>query len=366
MCRARSGPRCSSEGKKRYDRALNHFERINTLYEKEKAEHPKGKVSKRRALQMENARRRLDAAKRVYYATNAGQKDLHNQKRVLEASLDFIPESDDRTTTEYRDRVKVNAKIKALEDARLEGVKRRSLSWEDYHLCSHERTSIRNESRERGGMMAPNAHPMSKANIIVPAEGRESGLSLPSWDKSHVKNARSWVEAGANPGFKERATVRPPKKVGNVEVGTERVLPSVSRPIRVNTPDGQVAEARIDVHCTKNDAGKYVVSTRYTVASTWEDSAPIDVTSQSLGHILTGDTGVSKRYSITAESFDSKEAAEKAFRATKKRVNREAPGKVAIMARESLVSRLNKGGDVPLQQRNIPVWFRYATADVAS
>lgn len=364
MCRKRPGPRCSCEGTKRYNAAVKRYERVEKLYLADQAAHPEGKVGKRRALQFENARRRLDAAKRVYYATPAGQKDLHNQKRVLESSLDLIPENSDYRSQAYRDRFKIKAKMQALEDARLEGVKRRSLSWEDYHLAQNERTAIRDEARERGGMMARNAHPMRKENIITPAKGRDSGLSLRSWGANDVKNARSWIEAGANPGFEERATVRPPKTVDGIEVGTERVVPSISRPMRMNTPDGQVVESRADIHFTKNAAGKYVVTTRYTVASTWEDSAPIDVTTQELGHILTGETGVSKRYQVTAKEFNTKKEAEKGFAAARKRVNSDAPAKVAVMARESLVSRLNKGGDVPLQQRNIPVWFRYAATDV--
>lgn len=356
MCRARPGPRCSDTGTTRYNTAIERVKYLKRCAEREAEAHPQGALSARRKLQLANSERRLEAARRVFFATPAGQKHLDDRIEATELELDNLPESDDLRSDDARKRVKLTALLDNLKEEKHLGVTRRSNSYADLHMVGDERRRLRDESRERGGQMNKRGHPYANP---TGAHGTPRTLQMKTWELEDVTRANSWVESGANPGWVENSAARVPSVVEGISIGSERVVPSQSRVIRLNLPDGQVVEARYDFHVTKNEDGRFIVSSKRTVSSSWEDAAPIDVTTQNLGHILTARSGVSRRQTkAVVGSYDTKEKALFALNEAKQDTDLFYAQDTAITARESLVARA-RNTTSELQQRKLPVWFRY-------
>lgn len=360
MCRKRPGPRCSYEGVKRFTRAADHFRRIKELYDGE-AERREGTVSPRRRAQLSNASRRLDAARRVYYATPQGQGALRTEITRIEGEIEGVA----RPTPGTPEADTYSKKTRALSTMKTrltQGVERRRNSYADLALVGDERRLIRDESRNRGGEMGFHAHPMARSSREAYAETADAPtrLSLREWSDSDVANAQSWVESGADPGWRRNPRLAPPRRIGDTTDIGEAVSgeePQVKY-VRVNTPDGQVVEGRHSFHLTKNSEGQYVVSLRSTVASSWEDASPIDKTTQELGHVLKNRTiGYTEGASVVG-SFSSKTEAKRQLAEAKRSLD--YAGTTAKQGRALLIRRAGRTGSA-LQRRGIVVWHRYAS-----
>lgn len=359
MCRKRPGPRCSYEGVKRFNKAVDHFKRIKDLYDAE-AERRGGQVSPRRRAQLSNASRRLDAARRVYYATPQGQAVLRSEVVRLEGELEGVATPTPGTPAADAHAKKTRA-LNTLKARLTQGIERRRRSYQDLALAGDERRRLRDESRNRGGEMGFHAHPMARSarEAHMATAPAPQSLTLREWTETDVAHANSWVESGADPGWRRNARLAPPRHVGDVtDIGSpvEGEEPQVKY-VRLNTPDGQVVEGRHSFHLTQNSAGDYVVSLRSTVASSWEDAAPIDKTTQELGHILKNRSIGHTEGASVVGTYSSKSAAKRALAQAKRDFNYSAT--TALQGRALLVRRAARAGS-SLQRRGIVVWHRYA------
>jgi hypothetical protein len=364
MCRARPGPRCSNGGEIRFNRAIKHLKAMQLAHESE-ASLNEGKVSGERQRITDNAVRRLKAAEKVYFATPKGQLSLEDNENTLSYMLSNMDRGTPFSSArrEYRS---VERQLKQARQARLEGIQSRKDQYADLHLVkgdvhpgfaqSGERRQARDETRARGGNISRLAQPMTQSDMDATLVADPVGaLEVKEWPSEVYDRAKNWVEKGTNTGWAENVYVRPDAAYG------ERIAPSISRLVRLNTPDGQVVEGRADIHVTKNGAGKYVVSERLTVASSWEDASPIDVTTQNIGHIISARRGVNRRAGDKATEFNTQAEAEAYARRTRHGLNQRFVKDVARQGREAFVGRAHRLHEA-LQKRGFAVWPRYEAA----
>ena len=364
MCRARPGPRCSNGGEIRFNRAIKHLKAMMTAHEAE-ASLNDGRVAPERQRITDNAVRRLKAAERVFFATPRGQKSLEDN----ENTLSYMLQNMDRGTRFSRARREYNSverQLKQARQTRLEGIQSRKDQYADLHLVkgdvhpgfaqSGERRQARDEARARGAKISRLAQPMTQSDMDAALAANPSGaLDIKEWPDDVYDRAKNWVEKGTNTGWEENTITRPKPEYG------ERVAPSVSRLVRLNTPDGQVVEGRADIHVTKNSDGKYVGSERLTVASSWEDASPIDVTAQDIGHILSARRGVNRRAGDKATEFRSLAEADAYAKRTRNGLNQRFIKEVARQGREAFVGRAHRAHE-SLTKRGWVVWPRYEAA----
>jgi hypothetical protein len=369
MCRARPGPRCSNGGIKRHDKAVRNLDQIQQRYDRAVDDRGEERVPKRLKDQLKRAELRLNAAQNVFWATPQGQENLRENITNAEATLatygDSAPAPRTAARAEY---TRVQRALTVSQNRLREGISRRSNSYSDLAMVSNERSALRKESLNRGGEMGSNAHPLRPETAEARRETAGS-LNIREWEEADVERASTWVETGANPNFVRNPRVRPfsharDENGSRVQVGTKvEGEEPYSKVLRLNTPDGQVVEGRHDFHLTKNDAGQYVVSVRSTVAASWEDSAPIDVTQQGLGHILADGTGIGRAESkMVVGTYTSKRAAIAARTQAKR--DFQADKVTALMGRDTLASRAGTPSRA-LQRRGIVVWHRYANTVTA-
>ena len=364
MCRARPGPRCSHGGELRFNRAIKHLKAMLTAHEAEGSLND-GKVAPERQRITDNAMRRLKAAEKVFFATPRGQKSLEENENTLTYMLSNM-ERGTRFSRARREYNSVERQLKQARQTRLDGVQSRKDQYADLHLVkgdvhpgfaqSGERRQARDEVRARGGAISRLAQPMSQSDMDATLAADPAGaLEVKEWPEETYDRAKNWVEKGTNTGWGENALVRPKPEYG------DRVAPSVSRLVRLNTPDGQVVEGRADIHVTKNSDGKFVVSERLVVASSWEDASPIDVTTQDIGHIITARVGVNRRAGDKATEFRTQAEAESYARRTRNGLNQRFVKDVARQGREAFVGRAHRAHEA-LQKRGFAVWPRYEAA----
>lgn len=361
MCRERPGPRCSNGGSKRFNKAKRHHDAVRERY---LAAEERGHVPSRLSKQMSKARLRLSAAERVYDQTPDGQQRL--RERIEATRLDIesrfggvVPAAG----TEARDQYNVSNRHREALTKRLEdGISGREGSYKDLSLVKGERSRLRRQALARGGEMGPNGHPLSQDMQAV-YRGEAEGMRLRRWNKEDVTRAASWIEHGANPAYHRNANLRPFERARDdegymVELGAKvDGEEPFSKRVRLNTPDGQVVEGRHDVFLTKNEEGKYVVSLRSTVASSWEDASPIDVTKQDLGHILKERALISRAdHKSVVGTFTSKAEAKRAVTRVKREFD--YAGTTARMGRDALVTRVARRNS-ELQRRGIVIWHRF-------
>ena len=364
MCRARPGPRCSNGGEIRFNRAIRHLQAMTAAHEVEAAANG-GRVSPERQRITDNAVRRLKAAERVFFATPKGQKSLEENENALEYMLQNMPHGT-RFSRARREYNSVERQLKQARQTRLEGIQSRKDQYADLHLVkgdvrpgfaqSGERRQSRDQVRARGGNISPLAQPMTQADMDAAFAADPVGsLNISEWPDEVYGRANNWVEKGTNTGWGETTITRPKAEYG------ERVAPSLMRLVRLNTPDGQVVEGRADIHVTKNAAGKYIVSERLTVASSWEDASPIDVTAQDIGHIITARRGVNRRAGDKATEFNTLADAQNYAKRTRNGLNQRFVKDVARLGREAFVGRAHRIHET-LQKRGFVVWPRYEAA----
>lgn len=378
MCRARPGPRCSDTGSRRMHAASNHYAAMVARDGTIEAAGRRPTARQRRSTA--NALKRVEAAKRVYYATPAGQKSL---RESIESdynhlnTLDFgTPASTERDAFERALR-RVERREQALE----EGAERRKNSYRDLSLVKEERSQIREVNRARGGTMGPNGHPTSRQLSDAEKQDKNRALSFKPWDDEQVARAESWVETGTETQWQENDATKPPVSIrgSETEIGTEKAVPSSSKAFRMNCPDGNIVEARFDTHITKNSDGKFVVTTRQSVASSWEDASGIDQTTSQLGRLMGTDAEGSRSRTNLVGAYDSLEAAQAAATTEQGRISETGYASAAKTGRNMFINKARRTA-LPLQNsgtgaytpetgrvnrgRQAGAWFRYrVTAD---
>lgn len=373
MCRARPGPRCSNTAAHRYTKAVNYYDRIAEQVNRQREQ---GRtVSEALKSKQTLSILRLNAAQQVFWATPAGQAELETlaetarSERQRRFPLGMDNESMTPPALEYR-RLK-NAEDRA-DKRRAEGIRRRANAYADMRLVGTERRGLRAQATARGGNIGPNAHPLTQSSAETLRNNMDTaGISLREWSPDDVSRAKDWVDAGAaRDEYFYNRRVRPFAhgrdldgqriQIGNTVRGTS----PQSKLVRLNTPDGQVVEARHDFHLTQNDQGTYVVSMRSTVASSWEDASPIDDTKQQVGHLLKPDSkaGRAQAKYVLATADNLSEANAK-LEAAKDEFKAEPV--TALMARDTLTSR-SRRRSTALQTRGFAIWHRYAQPEEPS
>lgn len=365
MCRARPGPRCSNSGAIRNDRAEAHFADQQDKYNAEATANG-GTVTPQRQQAFDNAQLRLAAAQRVWHATPKGMASIQDQIDVEEHRLTNLPRG-----TQYSNARKEHNKTKRvivqLKKQHAESVQFRKDSYADLHLVkgdvkpkmatSSERRQTRDESRVRGGDISKNAQPLLQDTWDAQiAENQSAALSLGKWAEDDYARVGHWVEKGTDTGWKTNARLRPAPGLG------ESQGPAVTRMVRENLPDGQVVEGRADIHLTKK-SNKFIVSSTLTVAGSFEDASPVDITTQPLGHLIAGKRGLNRKLIRDTKEFNSKAEAEKFIKSNRNSLNQTFHKDVAKVGRDGLIGRAEKAHN-SLQNRGFPVWPRYAKPEV--
>lgn len=332
MCRPRTGPRCSNSGRIRRDRADKHLDKIQARHDLEKAN---GNVSARTEKQLRNARRRKDAALRVWEATPKGHEEIQTNIDQLEHKLTVIPRGKPGTA-ERRVFNKTTRDLASAKKRLSDGVKSRKDQYAGYHMTESERRILREYAIAQGAHINKQAQPANHARMDdALAASKAEALELSQWNSDFYDNyANSWVEKGTKTSWTENNRAQPPKDAK----GT-RVVPSSSKAVRLNLPDGQVVEGRADVHVTKNTNNEYVVSERLTVASSWEDAAPIDVTTQEVGHIIASKRGINRKAQTAITKFSSRDEAVAHAEKLKRGTNQTLVKDTARLGREGFLGR---------------------------
>lgn len=360
MCRARPGPRCSNQAAKRIKSARDYHANIAAKCERE--EERSGEVSAATQRQMRNAQNRLKAAQRVWLGTPKGQEELQDKIDKAEKEFETMPKG----TTYSKTRMVYNAQKRELKELRRTQEKAknsRSEMYKDLHLVrgdirpgasptQGERRRSRDSARARGGSVNMVGQPSLQREFDEDmAKDRAAAMNVQSWDDETYDRANNWVEEGTRTGWYENIHARPNAKYGAKDA------PTVSRSVRLNTPDGQIVEGRADVHLTKKGS-KYFVSERLTTASSWEDASPIDVTKQEIGHIIAAKRGVNRSKGDNVVEFKTKKEALAYQKRSQNALNQRFVKDVAKMGREGLVGRAHKHHE-ELQKRGFKVWPRY-------
>lgn len=373
MCRARPGPRCSNSGLRRHDAARKNLNKTQQQVNDHQQEFGEDSpIPEKLAGTLRNAELRMEQANRVFYATPAGQEHLTSQIKEIQDSLPKRKPSPSKVGARklWEDK---HAKIKELDSQLQEGIARRGDSYLDYHEFIDERPTLRQEAINRGAELSPRAQ-RNKSGIDY-TTGKPAKVELDDLTDAQLARAGSWVETGADGNWEKNSNIRPPKKIDGENIG-EKATDSLTKMTRLSMPDGSVAEGRSDFHVTKNNDGKYILSLRTTVATSFEDASPVDKNTQELGHLLKNTRG--KDVTAKIGEYNSLQAAmtrrgmianDSNNLADKERIN--LPGTIAQVSRSLTQARFantNKkkglGGSISPQNRGWVVpQFRYQETD---
>lgn len=365
MCRKRPGPRCSDEGYKRYSKAVRNLKTVRGDFDDEQVQ----QLSAYEQRKIRNAEHRLEAAKRVFYATPRGQEHLREQIADNLAERTSLNRS--RTREANQRRRKLTTLVASQEAALRDGIQRRADSYADYHMVekNNERRQLREQAFARGGEMSAIAHPLRDPALIEARmqEVSDAPITLEDYPNEVYDRAASWTEAYAEPYDNPNAPSLPRTariKGGDgtsVEIGEPvEGVPVKTVHLRINAPDGSVTEAAFHHYVCKNSRGKYTSVYRAASATSWEDASPIDVTQQELGHMLT-DSASSRGDSIVMHGeYDTLHGAKVAR--GRYLHSLDAPRAAAMMGRDTMIARAGADANTPTQVRGIPVWHRYNEA----
>lgn len=374
MCRAYPGPRCSPNAISRVENARKHLEAVQrtreVLTKLQKEDTEEGRKAKKRIRstrwknQVKNAYNRLAFAEKHYSQTPAGFR------HYAELAEEARKKGDIPLAEQYE---KVEQKGRQL----------RSDSYSDYHLMEGENGFLKAErSRVRAlqsvtydGENRYNIHgvpsgagaysypyPVTVSNKIkemTPEERQEFiDEGVVEWSDADYDRSYKWQEEGHRPLWKANTAARPKKTAG-------KRLNTISKVQRLNMPDGQVVESRADLHLCERPDGKFVVASRLTVASSWEDMTPLHRTQVPLGSYLARDRGIAGNTQYKETEYDTKEAAEKALKQQRRKLTAKVQARSSSMvAREGFISRLHRvaGSSNPqdrLSRFEGMVWPRY-------
>lgn len=301
MCRARPGPRCSNSGRKRHLAAKKNLQKAQSRAEAFESDNKP--IPEKVASNLRDAQLRMEQANRVFYATPAGQEQLASEIKDLQDSLPKRkPSPSKKGALKKWNATQEN--IKRKNELLKEGIARRSDSYNDYHEFIGERPILRQEAINRGAELSPRAQ-RNKSGIDY-TTGDPAKVKLEEFTDEQLNRAHTWVETGADGEWESNDKARSPKKIDGEDIGKMAADP-ISKMTRLSMPDGTVTEGRHDLHITENDEGKFVVSLRTTVATSFEDASPVDKNTQELGHLLSNTRG--KDVTIKLGEFDSLHAA---------------------------------------------------------
>lgn len=303
MCRARPGPRCSNSGRKRHAAARKNLQKAQAQAQPFEDGGNDNPMPEKVAKSLHNAELRMEQANRVFYATPAGQEYLAEQIKEVQDSLPKRKPSPSKQGA-LRLWEEKQGKIERYDKLLKEGIARRDDSYKDYHEFISERPILRQEAINRGAEFSPRAQ-RNKSGIDY-TTGKPQKVELDDLSDEQLQRASTWVETGADSAWRKEESTRPPKKIDGEEIGS-KAADSLTKMTRLSMPDGSVVEGRHDMHVTENKDGKYVVSMRTTVATSFEDASPVDKNTQELGHMLTNTRG--KDVTVKLGEFDSLHAA---------------------------------------------------------
>lgn len=351
MCRARPGPRCSNSGRKRHAAARKNLQKAQAKADAFASDDKP--MPERVASNLHNAQLRMEQANRVFYATPAGQEQLAAEIKELQNSLPKRKPSPSKKGALKKWR-NTQSNIERKNNLLKEGIARRSDSYKDYHEFIEERPTLRQEAINRGAELSPRAQ-RNKSGIDY-TTGDPAKVKLDSFTDEQLDRAYTWVETGADGEWDTNDTARSPKKIDGENIGKMAADP-ISKMTRLSMPDGSVTEGRHDLHITENDEGKFVVSLRTTVATSFEDASPVDKNTQELGHLLSKTRG--KDVTVKLGEFNSLHAA-KTRRGMiangsknlpdDERVN--FPGTIADIGRSLTIARFGSTSKAAMNQGN--------------
>lgn len=340
MCRAKDeGPRCSHGGRVRMNRAEKYMDRVmnkaTSELERKQKRNPEATLSEHTQWQVDNAKRRMRQAEVVRYATNDGVKELQGKIDVERERLSNMP---DKTRVDKSKRRGVQMRISRYENKIEQGNSDR------YTMRANARILGPGEKRDiRNKMMSQGAEVNSRAQRALPSTALENKnsandkpLALREWDADEVRPLASrWVEEGTRTGWqKNDSNIRPSTKL---QKGTLLGQPS-SNMFRMNTPDGQVGEVRIDVYQAKMPDGTYAVETRRTSAATNLQSSPYDTVGLKLGALIGSKTGVmSRREEMGFETFKTEKEANAYAKKAQRAMSQTMAVNMAVEMRSNLV-----------------------------
>lgn len=341
MCKAKDeGPRCSYGGRIRKQRADKYMEKVTAKADAEMAKG--GKLSAKTKWQVDNARRRMRQADIVRNATPEGVRILTAEKDIEEQRFANLPDGAAGSKARAL-KSAVQRKINKFQKQIEKGVKDREIMRRNKQILEPgEKKNIRDKMIVQGAEMNVRAQrstpqtAQAQKNIAA-----DKALVLKEWTESDVKELAShWVEDDTRTGWKENPTARP-----STTVKGDKFTPSRSNMLRMNTPDGQVAEVRVDVHSIKTADGKYLVEIRRTSASTNLQSSPYDTTGGELGDIISSKTGVmSRRVQADFQQFNSQAEADNYAKKAQKSISQKMAVDLAVETRASLVKWAAKSG----------------------
>lgn len=357
MCKAKDeGPRCSHGGRVRYERAEKYKNKIQEKADSELAR--RGELSTKTQWQVDNAERRMRQATVVRDATPAGwgakEGEIEIHAQIVENLKPMVESGHRAARLEVaRHTRKINQLNKQAEKGRSDRATMRANKriLETLEDGRSEKKALRDKMIAQGAQInerAQKALPETAANNKN--LDNDKPLTLREWSKSELRDnglARSWVEDGTDSGWEKNNVSRPLAK------GT-RVGDSVTKRVRMNTPDGMVAEAKLDVHTVKTPEGKFTVEARLTSASTNLQSSPYDTTGGELGDLISSRKGLMARGKVvSSETFDTQAAAEKAAKRVQRAKSQTLAVDLAYQTRETLRTWAAKGhGEAPLMREN--------------
>lgn len=353
MCKAKDvGPRCSSNGRLRVDRAEKYTTRIEAKRDSEIAKN--GKISANTARQLDNAERRMYQAKKVFYATPKGQEELQDKVNIEEHRLSNLkPNSKEHKLTKR--------KINKLNAQMNQGQTDRKIMYANGQILEPgEKRDGRNKMRYQGAEVNERAQKCSPETAAQQKDlSKDVPLDIKPWEREQVKDlAPHWVETGTRTGWEENKNARPSKE----HAGATKVIPTVSNSFRMNMPDGMVAEQRTDMHVLKNKSGGYTVEVRRTSAATNLQSSPIDTNGADLGTLIASKRGImERRVKVVSETFKTEKEALAFATKQKRSLSQTAAVDLAVRTRQSYVNWASKGnGQEPLQKSGQPGTHLYS------
>lgn len=293
---------------------------------------------------LDNLERRVAAAERVHYQTTHGREELEERLATNRQEYADIENKRTKKARVLRRQILKDEKLQRDSDKyiALQRSPRGDLK---------ERQLLRDESRNRGGVMGPNGHPMTDEVKLAALRSTPQPIELSTWTEEETQPAADWIEEDADTGYiiNHRDTKR-----NHAEQLRERIF-------RMNMPDGETVETRdrLILRQAKNGKG-WVVSRALSVNASFEDASPIDKTTNALGFLSDPQFQAgAKNHREQLGEYTSKKAALKAMTAFSRDME-SSPRKAAVIARTALVKR-SANSDEKLQSAGWNAWYRYRT-----
>lgn len=294
MCRARLGPRCSNDARRRIDKAVENFNRVEELVFEAKSERRYDQSWERR---YRDSVYRLRQAEQVWNTSKVGLDELELQTEDARQLWESIKDSEDFSALDKREAKKTYI---ALRDTLEYSKHLRAEGLKQSRLDKGARSKLRLETVRRGGEQSFTGRPLRPETAEARREelGPPSGIRLAHYDPEERVFHPSWQDASVNGQNNYRVPERHPIFPHNVRITREdgtRLDPrgfssefTHTKVNRINSPDGNLIEYQHTYSVVKTAEGKYALIELLRTDSSWEDVSPGDTTQQPLGHLLEG------------------------------------------------------------------------------